>query len=95
MDDLLSIYSLDLRAAFCTSTFITKFLIASFKVRTSEKQYLSMMYIIYANASKITLSTLTLVCSWYLESTLDTYNPPNHNKVIQASHVIPTNRVGT
>ena len=53
---VLSIFSLNLRAPFYTSTFTSKLLIAFSNVHTREKQYLVyLMYIMYANASITTL----------------------------------------
>ena len=54
---LLSNFSLNLRVRFCTSTIPSTFLIAFLNVHTRErKQYLSLMYIMYADASNATPS---------------------------------------
>ena len=46
----LSFFSLNLRASFCESTFTSKFDIAFLNVHNRENEYLSHMYIMYANA---------------------------------------------
>ena len=48
---LLSNFSLNLRAFFCTSNFTSKKLIAFLDVHNRENLYLSLMYIVYTNAS--------------------------------------------
>ena len=51
---LLSSFSLNLRAPFCTSTFTSYFLRAFWGAHSREKQHLSVMYITCANASNNT-----------------------------------------
>ena len=50
--------SLNPGAPFCISTFILTFLIAFLNICTREKQYPSLIYIAYANASNNTLMTV-------------------------------------
>ena len=53
---LLCKHSLNLKAAFCTFTFTSEFLIAFLNVHNRENKYLSFMYIMYNNASNKTPS---------------------------------------
>ena len=44
------IYSLNLHALFCESTFTSNFLIASLNIHTRGNRYFSLVYIMYTNA---------------------------------------------
>ena len=66
---LLSIFSLDLTAPFCTSTCTSKEQI-TFLIVHARKNNISLLCILYTLMPQIIpLSTLMLVCKWYYYST--------------------------
>lgn len=65
-----SFFPLNLWDPFCTSTFISKFLMTIINLHTKTKQKNSfLMYVVYIHASNTLLSTFTLLHMWYEKST--------------------------